>query len=227
MKATLKLLLALIGVFAVSLTVFYAVYGALIVFNKGQVITFNFEKSSDLASWIQAIGSIGAILGAFVIGERQAAKAREYALHFYKTERKRIDAGARGVVGHLFGELLSLKDTADELPYEYFVQTWNSMLKGASHAAINAFDHLPLHELGTANRVRIGFEMRGTLVDCIFNISRTLAGENDPPSEGQTSIGNTYELRHRRTNNIRSQIAFSLKRQEELRNAFYDTYATE
>ncbi len=67
MKVTLKLLLALIGVFAVSLVAFYTVYGAFMVFNKGERVVFHFEKSDDLASWIQAVTSFAAIMASAYI----------------------------------------------------------------------------------------------------------------------------------------------------------------
>ncbi|CAB3904579.1 hypothetical protein [Achromobacter ruhlandii] len=226
MKVTLKLLLAIIGVFVVSLALFYAVYGAFIIFNKGQVITFNFEKSSDLASWIQAVGSIGAILGAFVIGERQAAKARENALDVYQAERRRIDAGARGVVNQLFVELVSLEMSATRLDYDNFCALWQSMLKGTSQASVDAFDHLPLHELGTASRVRIGFEMRGTLVHCTSEISNTLDGRFDPQTDGPTDAKSGIELNNRRQGHIRTSLKLALERQKKLRDDFYTTYTT-
>lgn len=67
MKLALKLLLVLLGVFVASLTLFYAVYGAFTIFNKGQVVAFHFEKSGDLAAWIQAATSFIAIVASACI----------------------------------------------------------------------------------------------------------------------------------------------------------------
>ncbi|WP_246892477.1 hypothetical protein [Achromobacter xylosoxidans] len=67
MKLALKLLLVLLGVFVASVTLFYAVYGAFTVVNKGQAVAFHFEKSGDLAAWIQAATSFIAIVASACI----------------------------------------------------------------------------------------------------------------------------------------------------------------
>lgn len=48
------------------------------------------KSSGDGASWIQAIGSIAAIIGSYVVGKSQADRAHESALALY--EQQRIDA---------------------------------------------------------------------------------------------------------------------------------------
>lgn len=226
MKELLRNTTAIAVVLAASIVLFLACYGLATILSSGEKFNLRPNDGAAFAGWIQAVGSICAILGAYVIGERQAVKARENALEVYHTERRRIDAGARGVVSQLFGELLSLKQSADQLSYDSFNAMWNSMLKGTSQASLDAFDHLPLHELGTASRVRIGFEMRGTLVDCTFRISSTLGGANDPDTDGTTNSQSTIELNNRRMGSIRTTLTLALARQTKLRDDFYGTYTT-
>lgn len=153
MKVTLKQLLALVGVFAVSLVLFYSVYGAFMVFNKGERVVFHFEKGGDLAAWIQAVGSIGAIFGAFLLGKRQAQEARKLAQEMVDKERE--------ILRHQYKTMLLVVIAAAETAAEYVIELelaefdhiWQGTIRDDLNSALAAFARVPLHGLGNATEI--------------------------------------------------------------------------
>lgn len=181
MKFTLKLLLAIIGVFAVSLALFYAVYGAFIVFNKGQVLTFNFEKSSDLASWIQAVGSIAAIVGSYFIGARQARDAKDAALELYQLDRRRTEEGCCAIVQQMTGAIATLKTKSLEYEASGFRTAWQSNLKSMVDSALQRFDSMPIHEIGNREAIQVAYEIRAEATRWVQRIDKIIINELTPP----------------------------------------------
>lgn len=176
-------------------------------------------SSSDVAAWIQAIGSIAAIAAAYALGERQARKAREHTLEVYHLQRTRVELGGKGVVRQLYAESRSIRDSAVQLSYDAFSEMWATYLQSTYAAALRAFDQLPLHELGDADRVRIGFEMRGALAHATERISRILDG--DPISDRPDH--RTIEGRNRMTD-IRKISKIAVEGLEQLYGSFASTY---
>jgi hypothetical protein len=64
------------------------------------------------------------------------------------------------------------------------------------------------------------------LVQCTFEISRTLSGKFDPKGDGPTDAQSRIELNNRRLGHIRTSLKLALERQTRLRDAFYATYTT-
>ena len=182
--------------------------------------------SSDAAAWIQAVGSIAAIAAAYWLGERQARRAREQALELYHLQRMRIDAGARGIIGQLYGEVSSVQETTAEMDFETFSQAWNSYLRYSAQAAVDAFDNMPIHELGTAERVHTAFEMRAVLQHALGKIDAVVTRPLEVASslsaeEQEEALDQDMESR---STKLRTITAAALERQNDLRDAFERTY---
>lgn len=226
MRKHFRLVPALAAVFVAAVALFLACYGLATILSNDAPFNLRPTDGASFASWVQAVGSIAAIMGAFLIGERQAAKARDQNLEIYHLRRRRIEGGARGVVGQLFGEVHYIKESAQEFRYWQFKKAWNTYLRNASQAALDAFDSLPLHELGTAARVRSAFELRSTLlielgqIDAIINQPLELSDEltEHERREEERLDGEMRLLR------IRRLAESTLERQFELRNEFYRSY---
>lgn len=184
--------------------------------------TFSPTTSSDVAAWIQAIGSIVAIGAAYSLGERQARRARDQALEIYHLQRERVEAGARGVVAQLYAEVMAVDYAAHKLQYDAFVEMWQRMLLGTCQAAIDAFDHLPRHELGQPRKVSIGFELRGNLIHTMAQISavidRSYASGEIQLERDQINVRQFEE--GRRVLELRGITSIALERQAELRLQF-------
>ncbi|WP_025139025.1 hypothetical protein [Achromobacter sp. DH1f] len=184
------------------------------------------STSSDLAAWIQAIGSIGAIAAAYFLGERQARRAREQALEIFRLQRTRVEDGSRGVVSQLYGEILAISQAAHRFDYRTFSEFWQTYLKGTCAAALDAFDHLPLHELGSNRRVQVGFEMRGIVVHTTARITQMLEAEIkvDDATSASDRVNRQRFEEGRRIIEIRKAAEISLEGQTKLRDSFYSTY---
>jgi hypothetical protein len=110
-------------------------------------------SSSDAASWIQAIGSIGAIVGAFFLGKRQAQEARQLAQEMVDKERE--------ILRRQYKTMLLVVIVAAETAAEYviesslakFDQIWHSTIRDDLNSALSAFAGVPMHGLGNATEI--------------------------------------------------------------------------
>ncbi|WP_241068330.1 hypothetical protein [Achromobacter insuavis] len=184
-------------------------------------------NSSDAAAWIQAIGSIAAIVAAYWLGERQARKARAHALELFHLQRVRVDDGVRGVVAQLHKEAFALKLAASQWDYAKFSDRWQQYLKAHYTAALDAFDHLPHHELGSTRRVHLGFELRGTAVATLHRISEIMDEEFDLDDAlpAQEKLDRRQFEEGQRIIAIRRTAEMAYEGQTQLRDAFNATYA--
>lgn len=82
---------------ALGIVGFFAAIGLMSVLFTSQTDTFAPKNSADAAGWVQAIGSIIAILASYHLGSRQAAEAR-------RQETERLEA--RAAKQHSMGTLV-------------------------------------------------------------------------------------------------------------------------
>jgi len=182
--------------------------------------------SSDAAAWIQAVGSIAAIAAAYWLGERQARKARDQALEVYHLQRRRIEAGARGIVGQLYGEIQSINHAAKMVHFSQFRKDWNTHLRSGAEAALVAFDNMPILELGTSARVRSAFQVRTVLehvlgqIDEIANRAFSIASSLSEQEQVEARMSESNE----RSKRIQRLTQSALDRQKVLRDDFYRSY---
>lgn len=121
-------------------------------------------SSADVSGWVQAIGSILAIVAAYFYGADQARRASESALRLYRLDKARTEEGCRAIVLRLRGEISSLLGSSMTLNAREFREAWNLHLSDPLIAALQAFDNMPLHELGGWEAVLIACEIRLTAV---------------------------------------------------------------
>lgn len=105
------------------------------------------------AAWIQAIGSIAAIAGAFVLGNWQARIARETALELERTRESNRIKGLAGVYSHLLKLSYNTLRQLQEANPQSFPEVWNGPVSGWLKSAIEAASQLPRHDLGTPERM--------------------------------------------------------------------------
>ncbi|WP_353231876.1 hypothetical protein [Pseudomonas helleri] len=117
------------------------------------VITLRFGgslKSSDVASWVQAIGSIGAIAGAYAVANWQIRKQRVQELLQQESRLNAMCAVVKCAAEHAesIGHFARLQH-----PDFAFRTFWTEGLSGSFEASLNALKALPVHELGNSNLV--------------------------------------------------------------------------
>lgn len=183
MKKRIWLLFSLLGVFAISLVTFSAVYGAFVVFNQRHVVTFNFEKSGDLASWIQAFTSFVAIVGSYFIGAKQAREAQDAALDLYHLDRRRLEEGCRAIIYQMAGEIGALKEACETFAPSGFRSAWQSYLKSAIESALHSFDNMPIHEIGNYEAIQHAYEIRAHAAHIARRVDRIVVQDLTPSPE--------------------------------------------
>lgn len=121
------------------------------------------------AAWIQAIGSIGAIYGAFKVGSYQARAAEKAARELERDRHNAVLNGYAAVITHLIRmskramrafDALSAQLRPGDVFFTEFAYAWRNQVRVDLQVAIRAFDAIPVHELGSAERIEIGFETR-------------------------------------------------------------------
>jgi hypothetical protein len=106
----------------------------------------------DWAAWAQAVGSIGAIIGAFEVGRRQVAADRRQALEMDRLERERKRDATVAVVQHAVSQASATVDGFKRIPTDVLLQVLRTDLYGLG-AASDALFAIPLHEVGPAAAV--------------------------------------------------------------------------
>lgn len=120
---------------------------------------YGFEKA-DWASWVQAVGSILAIIGAFAIGKHQADVQRQVS------ERARQElvgdkhSTVKGIVDRVFQLCLNVEaHIADETKSEIHAFAF-LYIEANVPAAQRLLDDIPLFELGSADLVHATLDMQ-------------------------------------------------------------------
>lgn len=138
------------------------------LFCAGLAIRTYSLNSSEIASWVQAVGSIAAIWGAFTISNAQVRKARQ--------ERKR-DAEQR--LSAFYAVIQSAADhsrTLSEMimqnpPHPIFKAGWDSVLDELFQVSLNSLKQLPAHELGSYELVVAYQGITGSVAKIISLVS--------------------------------------------------------
>lgn len=152
-----------IGV-AMGILGFFVTVGVLTVLLAPGIDSFALKTSADAAGWVQAIGSIVAIVAAYFIGADQAHRASENALRLYRLDKARTEEGCRAIVLRLRGEVSILRRECANRDAREFRDAWNGRLRAPLNATLQAFDNMPLHEIGGWQAVLLAFEIRAGVV---------------------------------------------------------------
>lgn len=130
-----------------------------VLFNE-KTGTFAPSSSQDAAGWVQAVGSIAAIVMAYLVGAKQAKDARQSALEVYQLDRTRVERGCQALVIKLVGEVYGISRAATKFSVRDFVEAWRFYSEPAMRGVLDAFDNMPIHELGGGNSIQVAFEIR-------------------------------------------------------------------
>lgn len=138
------------------------------------------SSSADIASWMQAIGSVGAIFASYFIGARQARTARESALELYRMDRARVVEGCRAVVMQMDVECQTMASAVRAHDGLEFKSIWDSVLKASVEASLSSFDSLPIHEIGSGVAIPYAFEIRQQVAHLIVKVDQIVVGWQPP-----------------------------------------------
>ncbi len=124
------------------------------------VFVFNWPRSSgEWASWVQAIGAIGAIVGAFKIVNLQTKSQYQMAAQHSLNERKRKQDTYEKVFDVLRTTVDTVRTSFIEDDFDSFEGLWNESLEKQLGLIINAAQAVPLHEFETPWRISFAVSM--------------------------------------------------------------------
>lgn len=121
-------------------------------------------SKSDWASWVQAIGSIGAIIVAFLVADASSRRARAQA---HEMEQRQIDRKHQSICAILDDAVLQCQEVlyeaelTDRLTKFSFLVTYDPI---AFAAVLTSIQAIPLHELSGYNAVRGISALRNAMI---------------------------------------------------------------
>lgn len=126
------------------------------------------EGHPGLASWVQAVGSIASIWGAFAISNKQQKAQIKLAEKAVTEKAEALYAVIENAVKTttIFGELLQSK------PAEVvFKELWQLVHRQHLESAVYSLGELPAHELGGYEAVRAYSGVMGALNDVVRKVN--------------------------------------------------------
>ncbi|MGE8565215.1 MAG: hypothetical protein ACN6PV_02050 [Achromobacter sp.] len=170
---------------ALGLVGFFATVGLLNILFATQTGSFAPKNSADAASWVQAIGSIAAIVGAFWIGAWQARENQRQTDARDARQKSNRESGYKSIMEALHGAIAAAGDSYETRDnWESFADEWHSYLGPNLTAALSAFDAMPAHDLGTTHRITSAFLLR-------TSAQKTLGGIDLATNDSNAAIADT------------------------------------
>lgn len=116
---------------------------------------------SDWSSWVQAVGSVAAIVGAFFFGRSQSIRDRENALHLAQVANKEKWSTVKAIIDNLYRQCRDVApgfaNEEEEFGNIAFVLSYN---KDQFDEAVKLVESIPLFELNSEALARCVIDFR-------------------------------------------------------------------
>lgn len=129
------------------------------------------NASADYAAWVQAIGSIGAVLGAFYIGERQAMKARNAALEEVARQNRLKIEGVLAICGACRYRVDKIHDIFCVVEHDS-LRRYLEYHRSQIEILKSAFEKVAVHELGDSQAIDAFLGMSINLTSWLMQSTR-------------------------------------------------------
>lgn len=138
------------NVFKPWLSVQNGVLAVAVVYVFVLLVRLNDLSSSDVASWVQAIGAIASIWGAFAISNSQLKKAED---RDRRVRAEKIDAYVQVRRTAVLAAKAVRESVLKKPSPEDFKAGWEAHEGGHLRASLDALEMIPVHELGTTANI--------------------------------------------------------------------------
>lgn len=123
-------------------------------------------QSDAAPAWVQAVGSIAAIVALFQGARVQARMQFRHALRMERRAEKQRRRALTAVVKVAVDYGVAITEFASKRPPRFaFVKSWEWVTGQAIEASIRALDALPMHEIGDPEFVINAAGIRGSLAN--------------------------------------------------------------
>lgn len=127
-----------------------------------ECVSYWIEQHPGLASWVQAVGSIASIWGAFAVGRSQQKAQMRVAAQAAQDKSDSMKAVVESAT--LF--VTTLGDFVQKKPATIvFKENWKLVNRQWLESSIYSLSQLPAHELGSGEMVRGYFGIMGAIND--------------------------------------------------------------
>lgn len=126
------------------------------LFGWGGVSLYNLHPIQDggqLAAWVQAVGSVGAIVVAVVVGMLSANAAARNQLIAEKRQRLRIEDGYKEVISCHEAMLRTIFLIIENSKVDSLIEDWQFFLSPQLNRSYLSVNSLPLHDFGNKDRI--------------------------------------------------------------------------
>lgn len=139
-----------------------------------ECVSYWIEHHPGLASWVQAVGSIASIWGAFAISNKQQKAQVKLAEKAAKEKSESLYAVIENAVkiATTFGDLLQSQ------PAEIvFQENWNLVYRQRLESAVYSLSRLPAHEVGGYEAVGGYSGVMGALTDIVRKVNAYVSAD--------------------------------------------------
>ncbi|MBJ2208626.1 hypothetical protein JFT33_18735 [Pseudomonas carnis] len=149
------------------------------------VVLRAFDVTQDAAAWVQAFGSILAIVGALSVSRKQVQAQSDVASAQIQHQMNMVEQAARdkaeaffAVVDYAATSCVAICNMArQKMPVEIMGMQWEAHLKEVSQASLMALRRVPVHELGSYELV-VGYStVLASYINFISETERTISGD--------------------------------------------------
>jgi hypothetical protein len=107
-------------------------------------------NSSEIASWVQAVGSIAAIWGAFTVSNNQVRQQIDQKKEDDKRKAESLFAVVKSAADHVRSLGLIVEEGVSP---QVFRISWSKAISDVMEMSLNSLKQLPAHELGNRDLV--------------------------------------------------------------------------
>ncbi|MGE7085655.1 hypothetical protein [Achromobacter xylosoxidans] len=152
MDRALKILRQIGMVIALIAIAFFGTIGAATIFSQRSLDTFTPTSSSDLASWVQAVGAIIAIVFSYRLGARQLNQVTEANRQAEEAQLKEL-AGRKYEVRHAYQDAVRISMFLTTTDGKAVADFWHSNFASEFDAAVIRLDAIATTGF-TTNQIR-------------------------------------------------------------------------
>lgn len=152
-------------------------------------------ETSDYASWVQAIGSVAAILTAVALSFFQSEEARQARIDDYKRRRSDRINGIAALMEDIYWQLKLASNAASDLrPIRFMGYILREYDPERLDRAVNALVEAPIHEMAQWKCVLAAIEMREVGLEAAKELRRL---KENPHAEIVFASAQVIEYFHR------------------------------
>jgi hypothetical protein len=156
-------------------------------------ISYWIEHNPGLASWVQAIGAILAIIAALLVSYQQIKNQSLQGVE----QRKQKSAAFRAIAKHAVDTSNDFAEFVDHsVVYFIFKKNWDLMYRHNLESSIHSLELLPAHELETAGLVVAHSGLLASIKSLLSAVELCMAKDTGGDTYSEIKIESSIRAQH-------------------------------